>query len=194
MREIGRHHRRRAAQEPERARHHSLVALGQKLGDPLGVGFGKNGDGVPIPGAVQFGMGPRGTRALQLPALLVSVRAAPSKLRPWLPERVSQIREASPRRSAEPASTASSQSAIASARRRGPTLAGREVRHLNHRRGQPPGASLTTDSSATSHRERAPPYGRFFSSTSFDFDRPIRSGPIRCDDGSDRSRPRRKQG
>ncbi len=75
MREIGRHHRRRAAQEGERVDHHSLVALGDELGDPLGVGFRQNGDRVPIPGAMQFRVSlARGPRS-QLPALLVSLGA-----------------------------------------------------------------------------------------------------------------------
>ena len=75
MREIGRHHRRRAAKKPERVRHHSLVTLRQKLGDPLGVGFRQNGDGVAIPGAVQLRMGFARDARSQLSALLVSLCA-----------------------------------------------------------------------------------------------------------------------
>ena len=76
MREIGRHHRRRAAKKRERVRHHSLVALRHELGDALGVGFRQNGDRVPIPGAVQFRVGFARDARSQLSALLVSVRAA----------------------------------------------------------------------------------------------------------------------
>ena len=74
-REIGRHHRRRAAQKPERVRHHALVALRQKRGHPLGVGFGQNGDGIPVPGTLQLGMGFARRAGSQRPAVLISIGA-----------------------------------------------------------------------------------------------------------------------
>ena len=76
MREIGRHYRRCAAKKRERIHHHSLVTLRHELGDALGVGFRKNGYGVPIPGPMEFRMSfARGPRS-QVPALLVSLLAA----------------------------------------------------------------------------------------------------------------------
>ena len=75
MREIGRHHRRRAAKKPERVHHHALVTLRHELGDPLGVGFRKNGDGVPIQGAVELRMGFARDARSQVPAVLVSLCA-----------------------------------------------------------------------------------------------------------------------
>ena len=114
MREIGRHHRRRAAKEPERVRHHALVALGQKLGDPLGVGFRKNGDRVPISGAVQFRMGFARERAL---AATCPARIGPrgsSKPRPWRQSpRAKRYGAGSPGRARPP---------ISSSRRRGSAL------------------------------------------------------------------------
>jgi hypothetical protein len=76
MREIGRHHRRRAAKKPERIRRHKLVAERQKLADPLGVGFRQNGDGVAIQGAMEFRMRFARDARSQVSALLVSLCAA----------------------------------------------------------------------------------------------------------------------
>ncbi len=75
MGEIGRHHGRRAAQKPERVRHHALVALRQKRGHPLGVGLRKDGDGVSIPRTVQLRMGFARRADSQRPAVLVSIGA-----------------------------------------------------------------------------------------------------------------------
>ena len=75
MREIGRHHGRRAAKKPERVRRHQLVTPRQEFGDPLGVGFRKNGDGVPIPGAMQLRMGFARDARSQLSTVLVSICA-----------------------------------------------------------------------------------------------------------------------
>jgi hypothetical protein len=73
MREIGRHHGRRAAKKPERIRSHKLVTQWQQLGDPLVVGFRKNGDSVPIQGAMQLRVGFAGRARSQICALLVSI-------------------------------------------------------------------------------------------------------------------------
>ena len=78
MREIGRHYRCCAAKKPERVHHHSFITLRHELGDPLEVRFPKNGDGVPIPGAMQLGVG----RALAVPCLArIALRDSP-KLQP----------------------------------------------------------------------------------------------------------------
>jgi hypothetical protein len=73
MREIGRHDRRRAAKEPERVRRHELVTQGQKLGDPLGVGFRKNRYGVSVARAMQLRMGFTRRARSQLLTVVVSV-------------------------------------------------------------------------------------------------------------------------
>jgi len=75
MREIGRHYRCCAAKKPERVHHHSFITLRHELGDPLGVRLPKNGDGVPIPGAMQLGVGFARDARSQFPALLVSLCA-----------------------------------------------------------------------------------------------------------------------
>ena len=75
MGEIGRHHRRGAAQEPEGGRYHALVALGQKLRHPLGVGFRQDSDGVAIPGPMQLSMGFAQDAGSQLSTVLVSLGA-----------------------------------------------------------------------------------------------------------------------
>jgi hypothetical protein len=75
MRKIGRHHRRRAAKEPERVRHHALVTLRQKLWNSLGVGFRKNSDSVAISRTVQLRMSFARRAASQISAVLVSIGA-----------------------------------------------------------------------------------------------------------------------
>ena len=83
MREIGRHHGRRAAKKAERVGRHELVTQRQEFGDPLRVGFRKNGDGVPIPGAMQFRMGLARVCALAALCLARIGLRDSSKLRPW---------------------------------------------------------------------------------------------------------------
>jgi hypothetical protein len=75
MREIGRHDGRRAAKKAERVGHHQLVSARHELGDPLGVGFGQNGHGVAIQGAMQFRVGFARGASSQRSAVLVSVCA-----------------------------------------------------------------------------------------------------------------------
>jgi hypothetical protein len=75
MREIGRHDGRRAAKKAERVGHHQLVSPRHELGDPLGVGFGQNGHGVAIQGAMQFRVGFARGAISQRSAVLVSVCA-----------------------------------------------------------------------------------------------------------------------
>jgi hypothetical protein len=76
MREISRHHRRRAAKKTERVQHHALVALRQKFRDALGVGFRKDRDRVAIPGSMQLGVRFARDARLQFSALVVSLCAA----------------------------------------------------------------------------------------------------------------------